>query len=149
MENIKFRAWHKKKKKMLDVYEMAGDTSIRDVIDLIDWNDDGVAPIHYNDVFIKDIILIQFTGLFDKIGKEIWEGDIVEVSYPDDWCYEKGDKERHQNAGKIVCISEVKFSARSGYYVDLSDCWYDWKVIGNVYENNIKDLLLPIFTIKK
>ena len=72
---------------------------------------------------------MQFTGLYDKKGKEIYEGDVVS------WGVYKDDKD-------IVRFNEGRFLLRD-YYVSYQDNPNDaygeginrLEVIGNIYEN--------------
>lgn len=64
MKDIKFRAFHKIHKYMFD-----------DNVAMIDFLN---KTIQYNKIPLKDCELMQYTGLKDCEGKEIFEGDIVE-----------------------------------------------------------------------
>lgn len=77
----------------------------------------------------------QYTGLKDKNGKEIYEGDILT------WSGEFGD------SGPMVWIEweleDAKFyvTSNNGYGGALSEFIYDCEVVGNIFEN--PELLTP------
>jgi len=66
--------------------------------------------------------LMQFTGLFDKNGKEIWEGDIL-------W---GEDDSKVEILWENACVQMKDESGDSWLAAD--HCKY-WEVIGNIYEN--------------
>jgi len=112
----KFRAWHKREKKMYNVWSLGFaykhlNNPLSSV--MIDRASDTLSP--------EDVILMQSTGLKDKNGKELFEGDIVEFDYG-----RKGIIERKHSA--LI----IKFP--TGLIWDcLPD--FEWKVIGNIHEN--------------
>jgi len=122
MREIKFRGWHTSAKKMFSAEEMASDqlTLLTNGSCFINVNGKhtSMSTIYPNDKFIP----MQYTGLKDNKGKEIYEGDIVERG--------------------VILFDNGKFQ---GYYYDsggIAESWEDdlfqekvINVIGNMYEN--------------
>ncbi|CAK1227291.1 hypothetical protein R55227_BLOPHJLP_00250 [Fructobacillus tropaeoli] len=128
MRKIKFRAWDKYAKEMVDVKT-------------IDFGDDGSAEcaVDFSDINGKvgsEWRLEQYTGLHDKNGKEIYEGDIVKLHVvilsPDD---KVGLIEYRPKFG--YCINFGKAIARQEYWATNDK--HTIEVIGNIHEN--KELL--------
>lgn len=125
MQNIKFRAWHKKEKKMCTVCLIETEDVMRHPQGayLIGMLDMGLIPIN-------ELIIMQSIGLKDKNGKEIFEGDIVK------WSSIIGF---HQIIKREINTEslESEIYHHCGYkFMDNPD---DCEVIGNIHEN--KELL--------
>ena len=110
---IKFRAWNKKDKVMVDVAAMNFGPSgfwslIEDAYD---------AELQLADSYE----LMQYTGLKDKNGREIYEGDIVKNEY-----------------GKVMEVNYDPRSAAFGvgdYYFGTIGSGKTLEVIGNIFDN--------------
>lgn len=115
MNRPKFRAWDTFDKEMLDVHGINYDADGVWTKEMIDDESDGEF-IHFS-----DIELLQSTGLFDKNGKEIFEGDILK--YRDEYrVVEMYDGAWIARAGEKRLI--VKMAVLSGA-----------KIIGNIFEH--------------
>ena len=107
MREIKFRAWEEASKRM-----SYGERENFD--DMIGWR------FHHFEDDEASVILEQFTGLHDKNGREIYEGDILKGSTP--LCY------------PVIWENEYsRFRAtRKTSYIEYPMCS---EVIGNIHEN--------------
>ncbi|GAB7387413.1 YopX family protein [Bacillaceae bacterium] len=104
MREIKFRVWHKPSKTMFD-WEKVKNNTFRIVED-------------------DQLSVMQYTGLKDRNGKEIYEGDIVSDEYgnvaPIEWV---------QEIAQFLVMYESEPQEIGEW------CTNAFEVIGNIYEN--------------
>jgi uncharacterized phage protein (TIGR01671 family) len=141
MREIKFRAWDKVLKVMasVNVLEWQKFTDHQDILYVrgeirLDWKNCD-REYQTDSETIKKIELMQFTGLKDKNGKEIYESDILCVV--EDVCVEEiGGYARYEPEGKFIKVEIPKI-----YFLCEEFEQEDMEVIGNIYEN--PELLKP------
>jgi len=123
---IKFRAWDMERKKMIGRAEEDGEYTVC-FSGEIRCIKHGNTP--FNVTLPQSLILMQFTGLKDKKGKEIYENDVVKVVDGMDgelgiiWW---------NGLGWDIDWSIAKNLGKFDYSVGDSKCL---EVIGNIYEN--------------
>lgn len=119
MKNLKLRAWLKEDKEMISVDELAFNTKwVR-----------GFYKLASRWFKLEQVELMSSTGLFDKKGVEIFEGDILADL----------DKSGDELVYLYVIYKDGKFMAveneEHGYTADLIDCTTYHSIVGNIYEN--------------
>lgn len=125
MREIKFKAWDRKEKKMLPDVGFLDSDGGRTIITRASMSG-GHEYFDMNDLWQNDFrfILMQFTGLKDCNGKEIYEGDIIEI-------------EDDLNVRGIVRYDEesAMFMEDEFSLFEILNAGCSIKVIGNIYEN--------------
>ena len=129
MMELKFRAWHKP-------------TQLMDDVVLIDFYNEKIGILYADPVMqcesiqkynFNEVELMQSTGLHDKNGKEIFEGDIVATDLERPYLI----VEKHRSYFLYNCNDgdddyyDFMLPLRS--YQDSQD--YFAEIIGNIYEN--------------
>lgn len=110
----KFRVWDKNVKVLRPV----------DFIDL----QKQIVTYHISDltisaIHLKNIVLMQSTGMQDKNGVEIYEGDIVKVETMGGVVYGYA---KYKSFSFMICSEDMDMIMLVGW---------DYEILGNIYEN--------------
>ncbi|HGF7917601.1 YopX family protein [Enterococcus faecium] len=128
----KFRAWDKRKNVIRDVavlhFTKNGKTNFIEY-----W----INPTELKSYHVRNIDLMQSTGLKDKNSIEIFEGDIVLVNVSNGFDHLVNEKTVVQESefhSGLICKSLASGMEHRVFKHKKMD--YEYEVIGNIYENS-------------
>lgn len=118
MREIKFRAWEKNLKEIIPIHSINFENKMVNIESA--WR------------LFDEVVLMQFTGLKDKNGKEIYEGDILSTDLSRPYLI----VEFRNGAFLYQChdIGKDYYDIMVPVYVEINQDDYS-EVIGNIYEN--------------
>jgi YopX protein len=119
MREIKFRAWDPGLNQMSEIFGIGGAPSFPTGV-----------PGGYRSCSSKKIYM-QFTGLLDKNGKEIYEGDVVKFINTEGKIFIK--EVRFNEESLSYCFGDMEYRVidESAYFTKSKHL----EVIGNIYDN--------------
>ena len=126
MKEICFRAWDKKEKKMHNVIQILWGSEPNPHPLSVDFFD-SIKPHLF-----EDVELMQYTGLRDKNGKRIYEGDIVKF---DKYEWYRSPVRTKKDIDKLPEYYEEVTFDHIGVHISESDLNTYCEVVGNKFEN--------------
>lgn len=134
MKKIKFRAWDKELNKF---------HYFNGIFNNKPYTETSSFPQYESIPRYHELIISQFTGLYDSNGKEIYEGDIMTSErYPfqDDGKYNyHAVVEWFDNSAQFGYVRILVDSSKAGISNGIGDAFEDdesiFEIIGNIYEN--------------
>ena len=119
----KFRAWDGAKKEMFkDTFAITESGQV-----VVVEQEFVTSPPDY--VFVDHLVIMQSTGIKDKNGKEIFEGDIV------DYKGRKAIIKWHGSYASFIYRFVDEMQERVSEWDPLFLAYHHFEIIGNIYEN--------------
>ena len=123
MREIKFRAYDKTAKQMYRVDRLGiGKYSHQQYAE-----GDEQPKTGKNKFYPSQVEIMQYTGLKDKNGVEIYEGDIVRLEY-------QGEDEERPIKDGVINFRENQWCVNAKHLDGFTMRMYTREVIGNIYE---------------
>ena len=134
MRTIKFRAWQKNHQKIGRVKSISFNEK-SEIEHLCFHNGDNCVPVYSNywknhkEWDLDNLELMQFTGLKDKNGIDIYEGDILKIKgYKESW----KTKVIFENGGFCIDVKEQDYNITLIGFLDDESTY---EIIGNIHEH--------------
>lgn len=143
---IKFRAWENVNNEMFyskdfsdggrQSYHFYFEESVGVLKAILNIRYDVLNPLDHK---VFDCEVMQYTGLLDKNGKEIYEGDIIARKFWHNNPPSKRPKKDHIIENCTVVFSVGAFTCEgtknTEYGTSYGSWWTNCEIIGNIYEN--------------
>ena len=133
-DRFKFRVWDKELKRMYRVIylqDLSGTLWITKAVDSLYTQERARSDVRFDD----NVVLMQCTGLKDKNGKLIYEGDLLKSKILQNdyliFCEKCRSIQPHNLDKGIGCYS----CNNDLFFIDVLDDISDIEIIGNIYEN--------------